>query len=195
MIRLLAFGVLAVASLSGQSPELLRYPSAGIEVSKPSHWHLSTSQDLVASVKTMSFDRATEAMVTRGLQFLVVSMTKYKEPYPKLNPVVSVFVFPTVGPVAPSDFLKVMVNRIRPMMPDLNVTRGPAPVNFLGHDGVHAQYTGTLKTTYGAFPMVTDDWLITGSNRLIVVDVSVPWENNPALQEEFTGILNTIKIR
>jgi len=188
-------GLAACVLAHGQpQSDVYRNAAAGLEFTKPASWSYLSAREISTAIQEILPKGASVGPIG-GAYGPLVSATKYKEPYPKLNPTVTLYRLPA-GEFRgrPTEFLKTFVPRLQATLKTLKVTREPEPSDFDGHNGAYVQLAGFIHTGLGETAVIDEMWIVPRGGDFILIEVGTPWENNPGLREEIAAVVNSVRI-
>ncbi len=176
--------------------EVFHHAGAGFSITKPMAWKYLSPEMAVAARQSVKLDdQELEKMLKENPNAPLVVLTRYQEPYPTLNPSVSVNMTPMpVQGISPKDFLSLMLTEgVQKMFPDMTYVDEVQDAHI---DGINAAYT-KVKYTVAAgdkkFPTMTRMWLVPRGKVMFTVGMSGPQEGPDVSEESFQEILKSIK--
>jgi len=192
-----ALSLMVCGALQAQPAEVYRNPTAGFEIAKPAGWHYLSGEQNAALTKNLKIRDAQlkEAVIANTAHLIAIA--KYPEPYANLNPTVSVM----MGPLGAYKGRKVgdLFNALLPLLsggsPDAEVTYSPAPVVFYGLNGVYGQMRFPVLAGGRSVWQLADVWVVPRGDFFFVISSGMPWEDNPALREDLSKIVRSMKIK
>lgn len=192
------FSLLAAPLSWAQPAEVFHSATAGFAITKPEGWKFVTAQQHTQNLKSTKVNDADlQAAIVAGGGTPLVVVAKYPEPYPALNPNVTVYVR-ALGDLKGQPATKILgtvLQIFRSGLNDFQINQSPVATDFSGLKGAYMRATYTLQTQQGdMFPVISDMWLVPRGKFFFIIGMGVPWKNDPALQSEIVSILNSIKI-
>ncbi len=176
--------------------DVFHHAGAGFSITKPMDWKYLSPEMAVAARQSVKLDdKELEKMIKENPNSPLVVLTRYQEPYPTLNPSVSVNMTPMpVQGISPKDFLNLMLTEgVQKMFPDMTYVDEVQDANI---DGINAAYT-KVKYTVAAgdkkFPTMTRMWLVPRGKVMFTVGMSGPQDGPDVSEESFQEILKSIK--
>jgi hypothetical protein len=189
-------GTPATAPMETKASEVFHHTGAGFSVTKPADWkYLSPEMVKTASETTKWNDAELEKAIKANPNSPLVVLTRYQEPYPTLNPSVSVTMvnLPVEG-MPPKDILNMSTEVLKRAYPDLTYVDEVQDTNVDGINGAYTKIKYTMAAGDQKFPTTTRMWLVPRGKIMFTVGMSGPQEGPDASEETFKGILNSIKI-
>ena len=176
--------------------DVFHHAGAGFSITKPMDWKYLSPEMAVAARQSVKLDdKELEKMIKANPNAPLVVLTRYQEPYPTLNPSVSVNMTPMpVQGIPPKDFLSLMLTEgVQKMFPDMIYVDEVQDANI---DGIQGAYT-TAKYTMAArgmkFPTLPRMRLVPRGKALFTVCRSGPRRRPDVSEESFQEILKSIK--
>jgi hypothetical protein len=201
-IILLSILVLLACSACAQdqpvySGNIYSNSTIGFTIHKPDSWlFVSERQSLENRNNIQLQDEELEREVQSHANLPTVSISKYPEPHPTVNPTVQVkHLEKPSADLLPQDVLEATVQQIQNVYADFRVTK-PIQVARLGaHKAATMQVAFTMETVDGgAFSVHSIMWVVERRNDLFIIGMSGPSEGDDASEEEFMDILSSIII-
>lgn len=183
-------------SASKGSDEVFHHPGAGFSMIKPMGWsYLSPEMTLIARQSVKLDDQKLKKMIEENPNAPLVVITRYREPYPTLNPSVSVRVtrIPVEG-IPPKDILHMLMGGVKRMFPDLTYVDEVQNVHVDGLNGAYTKIKYTVFAGDQKFPTLVRMWLIPRGKIVFTIDMSSPQEGPDISEKTFKKILSSIKI-
>ena len=169
----------------------------GFGITKPSAWHFISDDILKADRNTLRLDDAQlEKMARENPNIPLVVFTRHQEPYPTLNPSVSVTVaFLPVEGVSPRDALHMSTDLSKLAFPDLTVVEPVTDATVAGIQGAYTQVKYTAAFADGQrFPTQVRMWIVPRGKILFIVGMTGPQEGPDVFADILPDILKSIKI-
>ena len=183
-------------SASKGSDEVFHHPGTGFSMIKPMGWsYLSPEMTLIARQSVKLDDQKLKKMIEENPNAPLVVITRYREPYPTLNPNVSVRVtkIPVEG-IPPKDILHMLMGGVKRMFPDLTYVDEVQNVNVGDLNGAYTKIKYTVFAGDQKFPTLVRMWLIPRGKIVFTIDMSSPQEGPDISEKTFKKILSSIKI-
>ena len=118
-----------------QPAEVFHSPTAGFAVTKPEGWNILTAQQHAQNLKSTKVNDADlQAAIVAGGGTPLVVIAKYPEPYPALNPNVTVYVR-TLGDLKGQPATKILgtvMQIFRSGLKDFQVNQSPVATELAG---------------------------------------------------------------
>lgn len=210
VILLLAIGLMTGCSTpSSKSPETSDTPAQesphmdfyskafGFGITKPAGWYLIEESVLKEDRNAVRYDNEKLDQIAReNPNIPLVVFTRHREPYPTLNPSISVTVsFLPVEGVPPKDALAMSMEISKLAYPDLEVVEPVRDETVAGLQGAYAQMTYTAKFADGKqFPTRVRMWLIPRGKIMFVIGLTGPADESDIFADLYPDILKSIKI-
>ena len=185
-----------VATSASASKEVFHHQGAGFSVTKPMDWkYLSPEMVKKASESTKWNDAELEKAIKDNPNSPLVVLTRYKEPYPTLNPSVAVTLvnLPVEG-MPPKDILNMSTEVLRRAYPDLAYVDEVQDANVDGINGAYTKIKYTMAAGDKKFPTLTRMWLVPRGKIMFTVGMSGPQDGPDVSEDAFKEILKSIKI-
>ena len=176
--------------------EVFHHAGAGFSITKPMAWKYLSPEMAVAARQSVKLDdQELEKMLKENPNAPLVVLTRYQEPYPTLNPSVSVNMTPMpVQGISPKDFLNLMLTEgVQKMFPDMTFVDDVQDSNIDGIKGAYTKVKYTMVAGDLKFPTTTRMWLVPRGKVMFTVGMSGPQEGPDASEESFQEILKSIK--
>lgn len=187
----------ATAPREKPSVDAFHSTAVGFSIIKPSEWYF-ISDDILKEVRnTIRLDDAElDKRVREYANIPLVVFTRYPEPYPTLNPSVSVIMaFMPVEGMAPKAALNMSTKISKQAYPDLAVVE---PVRDYEMDGLQGAYTKVKYSVAFAdgqrFPAMVRMWIVPRGKIMFIVGMTGPQEGPDVFEDVYLEILNSIKI-
>ena len=170
--------------------------SSGISITIPVGWKKLTSKMLIEARQSVKLsDKELEKMVKENPNLPLVVILKYVEPYPTLNPKVTVSkkYIPVEG-IPPKDILIMSTEVFKRGYPNFTYADEIQDTNV---DGISSAYTKVNYTVVDGdrkFPSTTRLWLVPRGQFMIIIGMSGPQEGPDASEEAFKEIFKSIKL-
>ncbi len=184
------------AATSNTGDNMFHHAGAGFSITKPTDWKYLSPEMAVAARQSVKLDdQELEKMIKENPNAPLVVLTRYQEPYPTLNPSVSVNMTPMpVQGIAPKDFLNLMLTEgVQKMFPDMTYVDEVQDANIDGLNGAYTKVKYTMMAGDMKFPTTTRMWLVPRGKVMFTVGMSGPQEGPDASEESFQEILKSIK--
>jgi hypothetical protein len=172
------------------------HAGAGISITKPMDWKYLSPEMAVAARQSVKLDdQELEKMIKENPNAPLVVLTRYQEPYPTLNPSVSINMTPMpVQGIPPKDFLNLMLTEgVQKMFPDMTYVDEVQDANIDGINGAYTKVKYTMAAGDMKFPTTTRMWLVPRGKVMFTVGMSGPQEGPDVSEESFQEILKSIK--
>lgn len=179
------------------APEIFHHAGAGFSITKPADWkYLSPEMVQQAKMSAKMEDKELEAMIKNNPNSPMVVMTRYPEPYPTLNPSVSVTMvaLPVEG-MEPKEVLTLSTQMLKRMYPDMAYVDQVQDSNVDGINGAYAKVSYTMTAGDRQFPTLTRMWLVPRGKVMFTVGMSGPLDGPDVSEDKFGEILKSIKIQ
>ena len=178
------------------SSEVFHHPGAGFSITKPMDWkYLSPEMVKKASESTKWNDAELEKAIKENPNAPLVVLTRYKEPYPTLNPSVAITMvnLPVEG-MPPKDILNMSTEVLKRAYPDLTYVDEVQDADVGGIKGAYTKIKYTMAAGDQKFPTLTRMWLVPRGKIMFTVGMSGPQEGPDVSEDTFKAILSSIKI-
>lgn len=158
-------GCVASACLAhAEAPDVFSNASVGFSIEKPQGWHYISADESAKNRDAVRLkNREVQELIKRRPQPRLVTMARHHEPYPELNPSVTVGVKPISNPETfdPVDVLQFMVRPLKGVYDDFKVVEAPKKVTLKDREAAYTKVHYTLKTPDGKqFPACSEMWVI-----------------------------------
>ena len=176
--------------------DVFHHAGAGFSITKPMDWkYLSPEMAVAARQSVKRDDQEPEKMIKANPNAPLVVLTRYQEPYPTLNPSVSVNITPMpVQGIPPKDFLNLMLTEgVQKIFPDMVYVDEVQDANIDGIQGAYTKVKYTMAAGDKKFPTMTRMWLVPRGKVMFTVGMSGPQEGPDVSEESFQEILKSIK--
>ncbi len=176
--------------------DVFHHAGAGFSITKPTDWNYMSPEMAVAARQSVKLDdQELEKMIKENPNSPLVVLTRYQEPYPTLNPSVSVNITPMpVQGISPKDFLNLMLSEgVQKMFPDMIYVDEVQDANIDGINGAYTKVKYTLAAGDMKFPTMTRMWLVPRGKVMFTVGMSGPQDGPDVSEESFQEILKSIK--
>ncbi|NIP99434.1 MAG: hypothetical protein GWM98_25990 [Nitrospinaceae bacterium] len=173
-----------------------QHSGIGFSITKPEGWQTMSKEMVQASRDAMKWnDEQLEKMVKENGNAPLVVFTRHQEPYPTLNPSVSVTVvnMPMEG-VPPKDVLKMSTDVLKRQYPDLAFVEEVQDVQVDGIPSAYAKVKYTIAAGDQQFPTLTRMWLVPRGKVMFTLGMSGPQDGPDVSEESFQQILDSVKI-
>lgn len=190
--------LLVIHPLLGQPTEVFRNPTAGFEITKPASWHYASAQENAENLKAAKLnDQEFQAAMSKYATTPMVIITKFKEPYPDLNPSLKVNIRP-LGPLkgrAPSDIVKLIVPQLERVFKDFQIGQPPTEVVISGLAASYVRINYTLQTSNGdSFPTTSELWIVPRGDFFFMIGAGTRQDEKTGSRKEIDAMINSIKI-
>lgn len=184
------------AASEAVKPEVFHHAGAGFSITKPADWKYMSPEMVANAQKSVKLnDAELEEMLKKNANAPLVVLTRYQEPYPTLNPSVSVTVIPLpVEGMEPKEVLKLSTEMMKRIYPDLTYVDEIQDTNVDDLNGAYAKVKYTVKVQDQQFPTTARMWLVPRGKVMFTVGMSGPQEGPDVSEEKFSEILKSIKI-
>ena len=189
--------ILACLALSSRATaqELVRHPTAGIELLRPAGWHDATLADVQANRARV---RLSDAQLERALQtrsaLPLLVFTKYREPHPGLNPSIQVTLRPAFSG-RPTQLLASALATMRRAFPDLRMVVPVEDTTVSGSPAAHVEVTYTLRGQAGqSFSVRSRLWLVPRGNLTFLIGMSGTSTGEDGCEQEFGNVIGSVAI-
>ncbi len=175
---------------------VFHHSAAGFKMTKPMDWKfMSPEMVKMASQSTKWNDEELEKAIRENPNSPLVVITRYSEPYPTLNPNVTVTMvkLPVEG-MPPKDILNMSTEVLKRAYPDLTYVDEVQDANVDGLDGAYTKIKYTIAAGGKKFPTTARMWLVPRGKVMFTVGMSGPQEGPDVSEDAFKEILNSIKI-
>jgi hypothetical protein len=142
-------------------------------------------------------DKDLEKAIKENPNSPLVVITRYKEPYPTLNPSVSVQISNlSIEGMPPKDFLSMNMEVMKRAFPDLTYVDKVQDTNVDGIEGAYTKvkYTYTMAKGGQEYPTLARTWMLPRGNKIFIISMYGPQEGPDVSDEAFNSILSSIKI-
>ncbi len=176
--------------------DVFHHTGAGFSITKPMAWKYLSPEMAVAARQSVKLDdKELEKMIKENPNSPLVVLTRYQEPYPTLNPSVSVNMTPMpVQGISPKDFLNLMLTEgVQKMFPDMIYVDEVQDANIDGINGAYTKVKYTMAAGDMKFPTMTRMWLVPRGKVMFTVGMSGPQDGPDVSEESFQEILKSIK--
>lgn len=179
------------------SADVFRSSAVGFSIAKPSDWHFISDDILREDRNTLRLDDdELDRMAREYANIPLVVFTRHPEPYPTLNPSVSVtMAFMPMEGLTPGAALAMSTEISKQAYPDLVVVE---PVREYTLDGLQGAYTKTRYTAAFAdgqrFPTEVRMWIVPRGKIMFIVGMAGPQEGPDIFKDIHQEILNSIQI-
>ena len=169
--------------------------SSGISITIPEGWKKLSPKMLIETRQSVKLsDKDLEKMIKENPDAPLVVILKYPEPYPTLNPMVTVSkkYIPIKG-IPPKDILHMNIEVFKRGYPDFTYVDEIQDTNV---DGINSAYTKVNFTwTDGdrKFPTTTRLWLVPRGKFMIIIGMSGPQHGPDASEGLLKEIFESIK--
>ena len=169
--------------------------SSGISITIPEGWKKLSPKMLIEARQSVKLsDKDLEKIIKENPNIPLVTFTRYPEPYPTLNPGVTVTkqYIPVEG-IPPKDILHMNIEVFKRGYPDFTYVDEIQDTNV---DGINSAYTKVNFTwTDGdrKFPTTTRLWLVPRGQVMLIIGMSGPQEGPDASEDAFKEIFESIK--
>ena len=171
--------------------------ATGFSITKPSEWHFISKEILKADRNTIRLDDAKQEKIAREYPDApLVVFTYYPEPYPTLNPSVSVsrINMPKEG-LPPALILSMSSQMAKKQYQDLVVVEMVREQEVNGIQGAYTQVKYTAPFADGQrFPTTLRMWMIPHGKIMFLVSMSGTPEGPDIFEGVYQDIINSIKI-
>lgn len=178
--------------------EVFHHPGVGFSLTKPMEWkYLSPEMVQAARQSTKLDDKELEKAIKANPNSPLVVITRYHEPYPTLNPSVSVQITNlSIEGMPPKDFLSMNMEVMKRAFPDLTYVDKVQDTNVDGISGAYTKvkYTYTMAEGGQKFPTLARTWMLPRGNKIFIISMYGPQEGPDVSDEAFDKILGSIKI-
>lgn len=184
------------ASASKGADKVFHHEGAGFSLTKPMDWkYLSPKMVKSASESVKWNDAELEKMIKQNPNAPLVVITRYQEPYPTLNPSVTVTMvnLPVEG-MPPKDILNMSTQVLKRAYPDMTYVDKVQDANVDSINGAYTKIKYTMAAGGQKFPTTTRMWLVPRGKVMFTVGMSGPQEGPDASEKTFQKILSSIKI-
>ena len=139
-------------------------------------------------------DEALEREVRREANAPTLSIAKYPEPYPTVNPTVQIKHLLGVG-LSPEETLNALVEAARTGYRDFQLVQSVRKAELSDHPAAHAEATFTMVVSEGqSYPVRTSMWAVVRGDDVFVVGLSAPPSGPDASADAFGEILSSVEI-
>jgi hypothetical protein len=170
----------------------------GFSARKPVDWHYLTAEQFQENVKARDFsDPKIKELVARHTQKPFFAVTKYKEPYPDLNPSVSVNVREAgdLKGVPPVQSLQAFSAAFARVFKDFSIAEGPLATKVSGHPAAYMRMNSTFEAAGQAWRATSEMWLVPRGDVLFLISASTREDQKNGTRKEVRGIIGTINIK
>ena len=165
-------------------------------MTKPMDWnYMSPEMVKRASESTKWNDAELEKAIKENPNAPLVVITRYVEPYPTLNPSVTITMvnLPVAG-MPPKDILNMSTEVLKRAYPDLSYVDEVQDADVDGITGAYTKIKYTMAAGDQKFPTLTRMWLVPRGKIMFTVGMSGPQDGPDVSDETFKTILSSIKI-
>lgn len=191
--------VLCLHAASAEAPEVFSHPSTGFELTKPKTWIYLTTAEIDEAARSIQYDSPEFAEFARKYAITpLVMISKFKEPYDDVNPMVDVYLRP-VGPFKgkrPEQILSLALPILGQPLKDVKVVQAPIETTVSGLAAGYARMQYTLELTDGrSFPTTTEIWIVPRGEHYFIISAGTRQDESNGKRSELKAIVDTIKIK
>lgn len=179
------------------SENTYRNPKIGLKLVKPNDWLFVSEQQSLENRKNAELnDEQLEQEVQDEANLPTVSIAKYPEPYPTINPTVQIKHIVKPSPeLQPEDVLRELVTSMQNGFFDFEVKGSLKATEVSGQNAAQMEAEFLMKTeTGGMFTVYSRMWVVERGDDLFIIGMSGPATGDDASEEEFSTILLGIEI-
>jgi hypothetical protein len=170
----------------------------GFSARKPADWHYLTAEQFQDNVKARDFHRSKDqgaGGAAHTKPFFAV--TKYKEPYPDLNPSVSVNIRGAgdLKGVPPVEALQAFSAAFARVLKDVSIAKGPLATKVSGHPAAYMRMKSTFEAAGQAWRTTSELSLVPRRDVFFLVSSSTREDQKNGTRKEVRSIVDTIKIK
>lgn len=173
-------------------------PNIGLSITKPPGWHQLSDAEWLRNHAALKYDAEERGpFEARSGTPPLVAMTKYKEPYPKLNPsvVVRSWTFREQSNVEAVDLLHGLVVSISSNASNASLIQDAVQTVIAGREAARARMKMVVQGKNGLLHSTLDDlYLVPRTPDVFLITVSRPPDASAELEDEFRLILKSITI-
>ncbi len=179
--------------------DVYTYDLLGLSITKPSNWFFLTQQEVRDnSGHAVIRDKTITAYQDKSPPKPLVAITKYQEPYEKLNVSFSV-IFHEIDPalnVTDFQLLQKIISTLREKGDKFSLLEGPSKVKVAGQNAVFAKVRYLVKTHDGkTFIQIARYWIVLKNHKFIQLQASSPSTGADSLDNQFDQILKSVKLK
>lgn len=197
LVLISAFGLML---LSGAAhTEVLSNRQFGIEITKPDNWHTmhgsgSVKHAVQPQGQTDKLDRLIKAMASANPPAVVI--TKFREPYPYVNPSVSIglMTFPSDVTVTPLAVLKAVKEGMQHTMKGVSFRAGPAPASLAKLPSAIMQYDIENVVRGAKYRSAMEMWVVIAKGRMVVIDAGASTDEPASTRAELKKIVQSLRL-
>lgn len=183
-----------VKSMEG-TKEVFYDKSSGISITIPEGWKKFTPKMLIETRQSVKLsNKDLEKIIKESPNLPLVTFTRYPEPYPTLNPGVTVSkkYIPVEG-IPPKDILQINAEVFKLEYPDSAYVDEIQDTNVDGNSSAYTKINFTKVDGDRKFPITTRLWLIPRGKFMIFISMSGPQEGPDTSEDAFKEIFESIK--
>jgi len=183
-------------SSSKGNKEIFHDKASGISITIPEGWKKVTPEMLIEARQSLKLsDKDLEKMVKKNPDLPLLVIIKYPEPYPTLNPKVTVSkIYIPVEGIPPKDFLRINTQLIKRGFPDITYVDEIQDTDVGGINSAYTKVNFTMTDGDRKFPTTTRLWLVPRGLFMIIIGMSGPQEGPDASEDVFKEIFKSIKL-
>lgn len=172
-------------------------PTIGLTITKPEAWvFVSQEQSLRNRQNTELKNKDLAREIQREENLPTVSIAKYPEPHPTINPTVQVKhvvkPFPEMGS---RQVIEAALQQVHNAYSDFQIVKPIQAASLSGHSATTMEATFTMHTVGdGAFAVYSEMWVVDRGEDLFIIGMSGPREGEDASRGEFAAVLSSIKL-
>lgn len=178
--------------------EVFSSPTQGVELVKPEGWHFMTIGDMVRSMEMTRLKTESLRQAASGSPASIAAgVAKYPEPYPGVNPSISIRVTPntTFNGASPVDIMNVGLSVYPLMFDDVVVTQPARETELQGYPAAQAELTATAYLKDGTImPLRTRMWIVMRDGNFVSISAGVRQDEANGTMKEVMAVLETLKI-
>lgn len=175
-------------------------PTVGFSITKPDGWHFISAEAMSEVRSRTKLNDEELAEMRRKLAKTnpqLVAITKYQEPSNKVNPSVQVYLNPLGDEkgIAPAKLLEMTIPALKRAYGDIEVVEGVEETTVDGRPAAYLKCNYSVLSRDGVSYKITMRmcYVIRG-DFVFVIGMTGPREGDDVSDEEFSSILDTIRI-
>lgn len=183
---------------SNYSGNIYQNPKIGLMLEKPQDWlFVSAQQSLRNRENTELLNEQLEQDIRNEANLPTVSIAKYPEPHPTVNPTVQIRHIVKRSPeLKPVDVLKAVIAQMQNGLKDFELTEPIQTVIVSEHKAAWMEAGFTMQTKAGGtFDVHSRMWVVERGEEFFIIGMSGPAEGKDVSEEEFASILSNIRIK
>lgn len=187
--------ILLVAAAQTCAAEPIKSDAAKVYLEKPATWTDNSGPAVERIMSQFSHDdRKVMEAFRRGLVLPAILITKFREPYPDVNPSISVAVRRRDDPgVTALGALSDKIDRSRAVFQDVVVEQPPTEVTLGGRPAAHARVAYTMRTPGGVLPVLSEQWFVMRGDAMVMISAGSRPDRDDGEREEIRAVLDTLR--